>query len=145
MLEIGVLLVLGILGGAAVGLQSPFVSAISQRLGSAAGSFIIHASGAFFSALLLLLYGSEQLAHWRSLPWYLWFGGGFGVILMLTLSITFPRLGATSALVLVILGQLLTGMVLDTFGWLGVAARPFDPLRLIGIMIVVVGAYLVLR
>lgn len=145
MLDLGLVIAIGILGGVAVGLQSPIAGAISERVGGTASSLIIHVSGAFLSGVLLVLRGGEQLGNWRSLTWYMWLGGMFGVVLYLTLSVTFPRLGATSALILIIMGQLFTGMVLDTFGWLGVAARPFDPLRLLGALIVVAGAYLILR
>lgn len=145
MFEIGIVIALGILGGIAVGLQSPIAGAISERVGGTASSFIIHVSGAFFSGALLLLRGGEQLGNWRSLAWYMWIGGIFGVVLYLTLSVTFPRLGATSALVLIILGQLLTGIVLDQFGWLGVPIRPIDLSRLIGVLVVIAGAYLILR
>lgn len=145
MLDIGLVIAIGILGGIAVGLQSPLAGAISERVGGTASSLIIHVSGAFLSGVLLVLRGGEQIGNWRSLTWYMWIAGMFGVVLYLTLSVTFPRLGATSALVLIIVGQLFTGMVLDTFGWLGVPARPLDPMRAAGALIVIGGAYLILR
>ena len=43
-----------------------------------------------------------------------------------------PRLGAVAMLALIIIGQLLTGVVLDTFGWLGLPARPLEPARIMG-------------
>ena len=143
--EIALVIAIGILGGIAVGLQGPIAGAISERVGGAASSLIIHVSGAFLSGVLLVLRGGEQLSNWRSLTWYMWLAGMFGVVLYLTLSVTFPKLGATSALVLIIVGQLLMGMAIDTFGWLGVPARAFDPLRLVGALVVVAGAYLILR
>ncbi len=145
MFEIGLVIAIGILGGVAVGLQSPIAGAISERVGGTASSLIIHLSGAFLSGVLLVLRGGEQLSNWRSLTWYMWLGGFFGVILYLTLSVTFPKLGATSALILIIIGQLSIGLLIDTFGWLGVPARAFDPMRLVGMLIVVGGAYLILR
>lgn len=145
MFEIGLVIAIGILGGVAVGLQSPIAGAISERVGGTASSLIIHLSGAFLSGVLLVLRGGEQLSNWRALTWYMWLGGFFGVILYLTLSVTFPKLGATSALILIIIGQLSIGLLIDTFGWLGVPARAFDPMRLVGMLIVVGGAYLILR
>lgn len=143
--DIALIVAIGILGGIAVGLQGPIAGAISERVGGTASSLIIHVSGAFLSGVLLVVRGGEQLSNWRSLSWYMWLAGMFGVVLYLTLSVTFPRLGATSALVLIIVGQLLMGMAIDTFGWLGVPARAFDPLRLVGALVVVAGAYLILR
>lgn len=145
MLPLAVIIVLGLLGGVAVGLQAPIAGAMSQRVGGAASSFIVHASGAILSGVLLVLRGGEQIGHWRGLSWYMLGAGGFGVVLYLTLSQTFPRLGATAALILIILGQLLTGVAIDQFGLLGGAARPLDLGRAIGLLLVIAGAYLVLR
>jgi transporter family-2 protein len=139
------LILIGVLGGVAVGLQTPFAGAISQRVGGAASSLIIHASGAVISALVLLVRGGEQIGNWRSLPWYMWLAGGLGVVLYLTLSVTFPRLGATATIVLVILGQLLAGLVIDHFGFLGVTVRSIDGGRVLGAAALLVGAYLILR
>lgn len=139
------LILIGVLGGVAVGLQTPFAGAISQRVGGAASSLIIHTSGAVFSVIVLLARGGEQIGNWRSLPWYMWLAGGLGVILYLTLSVTFPRLGAAATIVLVILGQLLAGLVIDHFGFLGVTVRAIDGGRVLGAAALLVGAYLILR
>lgn len=139
------LILIGVLGGVAVGLQTPFAGAISQRVGGSASSLIIHASGAVISALVLIARGGEQMGQWRSLPWYMWLAGGLGVVLYLTLSVTFPRLGATATIVLVILGQLLAGLVIDHFGFLGVTVRAIDSGRVLGAAALLVGAYLILR
>lgn len=145
MLDMIPLILIGVLGGVAVGLQTPFAGAISQRVGGASSSLIIHASGAVISLIVLLARGGEQMSQWRTLPWYMWLAGGLGVILYLTLSVTFPRLGATATIVLVILGQLLVGIVIDHFGFLGVSVRPIDGGRVLGAAALLVGAYLILR
>jgi len=67
------------------------------------------------------------------------------LILYQSINITLPRLGATTMLVLIIIGQLLTGVLLDTFGWFGVTARPIDATRIIGIIILLIGGYLVIK
>jgi len=142
---LAVIIVLGLLGGVAVGLQAPIAGAMSQRIGGAASSFIVHVGGAILSGVLLVLRGGEQIGQWRGLSWYMLGAGGFGVVLYLTLSQTFPRLGATAALILIILGQLLTGVAIDHFGLFGTAVRPLDLGRAVGLLLVIAGAYVVLR
>ncbi len=145
MWEFALVIAVGILGGIAVGVQSPMSGAISQRVGGAASSLIIHVSGAVFSAILLFWRGGEQLSNWRALSWYMWLGGLFGLVLILSLSVTFPRLGAASAIVLIIVGQLSVGLVLDHFGWLDSAVHPLTFGRVLGVAALAVGAYLILR
>ena len=104
MLPLAVVVLLGVLGGVAVGLQSPIAGAMSQKVGGVASSFIVHVGGAIISGILLVVRRGEQLGQWRDLSWYMLGAGVFGVVLYLTLSQTFPRLGATAALTLIIVG-----------------------------------------
>ena len=145
MLGMVITILTGVLGGVAVGLQGPIAGAMGQRVGGVASSFIIHVSGAFLSGLLLLALGGEQIQTWRTLPWYMLGAGMFGVILYLTLSYTLPRLGATGALSLIIVGQLLMGIALDHFGLFGVTIHHVDGTRLVAAALLLAGGYLVLR
>jgi bacterial/archaeal transporter family-2 protein len=139
------MVLLGVLGGVAVGVQGPIVSQMSQRIGTMAGSFIVHVSGAILSGVLLLALGGENIRNWRSLSWYMLISGSFGVILYLTLNQTMPRLGATTALALIIIGQLAMGILIDQFGLFGVAVRPVDLVRLVGAGLLIAGGYLIIR
>jgi len=136
---------IGILGGLSVGVQGPIVSQMSQRIGTMAGSFVVHVSGAILSGALLLALGGERIGNWRGLSWYMFLSGSFGVILYLTLNQTMPRLGATTALALIIIGQLTMGILIDHFGWFGVSVRPVDLMRLLGAGLLIAGGYLVVR
>lgn len=138
-------MIVGIIGGVSVGLQSPVVNAMSQRIGTAAGSFVIHVSGAFFSGLLLLARGGEQFREVRSLPIWMLASGLFGVVLFVTINHTIPRIGTAAAVGLIIVGQLVVGMIVDHFGLLGVTARPVELTRLIAALFLLVGGYLMVR
>ncbi len=136
---------IGTLGGVAVGLQGPIAAQMGKRVGSASSSFVVHISGAFLSGALLLLRGGENIQNWRSLSWYMLGSGVFGVVLYLTINHTMPRLGATTALALIIIGQLAMGIVIDHFGLFGVAIRQLDAARAAGLLLLVAGGYLVVR
>jgi bacterial/archaeal transporter family-2 protein len=140
-----IVILVGLLGGIAVGVQSPIAGAMSVRVGGAASSFIVHLSGMLISGVLLLLRGGEQIRQWPTLSWYMLGSGVFGVVLYLTLSYTLPRVGATTAVLCIVVGQLLTGVVIDALGLFGVDPRPPEVGRLIGLVVVGVGAYLIVR
>ena len=118
---------------------------MSQLVGGAASSFIIHIGGALFSAILLLMRGGEQLHAWQNLSWYMLGSGIFGVVLYLTLSQTIPQLGATSAIVLIIIGQLMIGLVIDQFGLFGVPIQPIDSSRIVAVVLLIAGGYLIIQ
>ena len=145
MLSILLTVLIGILGGIAVGMQGPIAAQMGQRVGSAASSFVVHVSGAFLSGALLLIRGGETIQNWRSLSWYMLGSGLFGVVLYLTINHTMPRLGATTALALIIIGQLAMGILIDHFGLFGTAIRHLDTWRMVGLLFLVVGGYFVIR
>jgi len=145
MLEQILTILIGLMGGVAVGVQTPIANAIGQRVGGAASSFIIHFTGAIFSGLLLFARGGENLREIGSLPWWMFGAGLFGMILYLTINHTFPRLGATAGLMLIIVGQLFTGVIIDHFGLLGVVQRSIDGTRLLAVGLLLAGGYLLVR
>ncbi len=137
--------IIGILGGIAVGVQSPIASAMGKQVGSAAGSFILHVSGAAFSLVLLLLRGGEQIQTWRNLPFYMLGAGILGLVFLLTLRQTMPQLGATTAITLVVVGQLLIGIVVDHFGLFGREIRVVDGTRLFAALLLITASYLMIK
>jgi transporter family-2 protein len=145
MLEIILTILIGLLGGFAVGVQGPIAGAMSQRVGGTGSSFIVHVSGAILSGLLLAARGGETIQNWRGLPWYMLGSGVFGLILYLTLTHTLPRLGATTAVTLIIVGQLVMGMLIDQFGWFGVTVRAIDGWRIAAAALLLAGGYLMVR
>ncbi|MBI5667530.1 MAG: DMT family transporter [Chloroflexi bacterium] len=138
-------ILIGVMGGIAVGIQSPIAGAMGQRVGGAAGSLIVHVSGAVLSALLLVARGGENIREWRVLPWYMLASGAFGLILYLTINHTLPRAGAAVSITLIIVGQLVVGLVVDHFGWLGVPTRPVDAARVVAVLLLLAGGYLMAR
>ena len=145
MIQTIIVIIIGLIGGVAVGFQSPIAGAMSTRLGSISASFLIHLSGLILSSVLLFARGGEKIQEWRSLPWYMLGAGVFGVILFVTISFTLPRLGGTMMITLIIIGELLAGVVVDNFGWFGVPLHPVDLSRLIGVILLIGGGYMISR
>lgn len=135
----------GILGGLSVGLQGPIAAQMGRRVGSTASSLVVHVSGAILSGVLLFLRGGEQIQNWRSLSWYMLGSGFFGLVLYLTINHTMPRLGAATALALILIGQLTVGLVVDHFGLFDSAVRHVDAWRVAGVALLLAGGYLVVR
>lgn len=138
-------ILVGLLSGVAVGVQSPLASMITQRLGMLESIFIIHIGGAIVALIPLLFLKGGNLGSWRSLPWYLLLAGSMGLIVVGGVSFLIPRIGVAAAITLIIAGQLVLSAVLDHYGYLGVHVRHMDLQRILGLIIVFVGAWLTVR
>jgi transporter family-2 protein len=137
-----VIILIGLAGGMAVGIQAPLSSMISQKLGILESVFIIHIGGAFFALIPLLIYGGGKLGNWRTVPWYALCAGVFGLVVIFSMSYMIPRVGIATALIILLAGQLLIGTLLDYFGLLGAVQRPVDFMRVLGLAVVLLGAWL---
>lgn len=139
------ILLIGLAGGIAVGVQSPLASMLTQRLGTFESVFIVHLGGALVAVIPLLFWGGGKLSQWRSVPWYAWTAGIFGLVVISAISYMIPRIGVAGSIITIVSGQLLVGMILDHFGWLGADVRPLDATRLIGMGIVLFGVWLTVK
>jgi len=138
------IILIGLVGGVAVGLQSPMASMITQRLGLFESVFIVHLGGALIALIPLIFYGS-RLREWRSVPWYVLGAGIFGLIVIASISYMIPRVGVAAAITTIVAGQLLVGTILDQYGLLGTAVKPLDPTRIFGMAVVLVGVWLTVK
>lgn len=76
-------------------------------------------------------------------PWWLWIGGVFGAVYVLSATALTPKLGAAGFIVLVVAGQMIASILVDRFGLMGLTPRPVTLARFAGILCIVVGAILI--
>ena len=145
MQSIIIIILIGLMGGVAVGIQAPLSSMISQRLGIMESIFIVHLGGAIAVLIPLLFYGGGKLGQLRSVPWYALCAGVFGLVVIFSMSYMIPRIGVATSLIILLSGQLLIGTVLDHFGLLGAAIRPLDLTRILGLAVVMGGVWLCVK
>ena len=138
------IILIGLAGGVAVGLQSPMASMITQRLGIFESVFIVHIGGALIALIPLLIYGGK-LAQWRTVPWYALGAGIFGLIVIASISYMIPRVGVAASITTIVAGQLLVGTILDHYGLLGAAVKPLDLPRIFGMVVVLLGVWLTVK
>ena len=145
MQSVVLVVLIGLLGGVAVGVQSPMASMLSQRLGTLESIFIIHIGGALLTAIPLLMLRGGNLHAWQTVPWYMLASGVFGLVVIAAISVTIPRLGAAVTATLLVAAQLTVSALLDHWGLLGTAVRPLDLPRFLGMALLFLGAWLMVR
>jgi transporter family-2 protein len=94
-------------------------------------------------ALLLMRAPLPQLQNLAQAPWWAWFGGVAGVLYITAALVLTPRLGAAGFIVCVVAGQVLSSLLIDQFGLMGLPERPVSLLRLAGVGMIVVGMLVV--
>ena len=75
-------------------------------------------------------------------PAWMWLGGLMGLTVVFSITFAQPRIGATATIGILIAGQLIMGALIDRYGWFGVDQIALSPARLIGIVLLGIGAAL---
>lgn len=138
------IILIGLAGGVAVGLQSPMASMLTQRIGIFESVFIVHLGGLLIALIPMLIYGNK-LSQWKSVPWYTLGAGIFGLVVIAAISYMIPRVGVAASITTVVAGQLLVGTILDHYGLLGAVLKPLDIPRIIGLAVVLFGVWLTVK
>lgn len=132
-------------GGVAISLQSLFSGVIGSKLGILESVFLVHLGGLLLASVLLLFAGGGNIATWRSVPWYALCAGFLGVAIIASISYAVPRLGLATTLTVSIVVQLVLGAILDHFGLLGATVRPLGLSRVVGMIVLFAGTWLIIR
>jgi len=137
-------LIVGLVGGIAVAVQAAMAGIITDKLGVLENALVVFGGGFLVALVLILINQGGKIRDWNTLPWYVFLAGPLGIVIITSIGFSIPRIGLASTLTLIVVSQLVIGVVFDHFGWLA-AIRPLDLNRVIGILLLFVGTWVVLR
>jgi transporter family-2 protein len=134
-----------------IGLVTPVQTAINSHLrkyvqSPYAASFVSFIVGTLLLTIITLLIRHSLLISsdvFSTQPWWLWLGGIFGFLGLTANILLFPKLGGVQTVVLPMFGQIIMGMMIDSFGWFRFHQYAFTCFRGIGVIIVVLGVCMV--
>ena len=72
----------------------------------------------------------------------IWTGGIVGAISVTSNVLMFPKIGAIETVVLPLLGQILMGIVIDTFGLLSLPKVDLSIIKIIGVLLLIIGLWI---
>ncbi len=126
------------------GVNAQLRSALNHPLLAAFLSFL---GGTVALAALLLFskQGMPSLSVYSTISWYKFTGGLLGVFVVTVVILSVQQIGASNMFVLIVAGQLLTAVLMDQFGVLGLKPDPITAQKIIGILLLIAGSYLVNR
>ena len=139
---------LALLTGMALATQAGVNGQLGKRLSHPLqASVISFTTGTLILVVLAVAFraGTPTLAQLRSVPWWGWFGGAIGTLVVTTSLIFGPKVGAVAWLGLLVAGQMVASVILDHFGLAGYPVREINVGRVVGVLFLLVGVYFILR
>jgi bacterial/archaeal transporter family-2 protein len=132
--------------GGLIALQAPINSGLGKVTGTfpaAAVSFIV---GTLLLIAIVVVTGNlGNVTEATHVPVYLLIGGVLGAAYVTTVLLTVRTLGAGGVTAATIAGQLTLSVVLDKVGFLGLVEREITPGRIVGVVLLAAGVFLVVR
>ncbi len=148
MLEALLPILLAAAAGAGIVVQQALNANLRTALNSAAWSgFVSYFVGLVSMALLVLALRDPMPTAGVAarIPWWAWSGGLFGALFIGLAILLVPKLGTATFFALLVTGQMLGSLAFDHFGLLGLAQRPVDLPRLLGVALLIGGVVLIRR
>jgi bacterial/archaeal transporter family-2 protein len=145
MLPKGIALLLSAFAGMLVAMQPPINSKLGGAVGTFAAATISFLVGTVVLLAVAVLSGGTHLGGLRGVPWWYLVGGLFGAVFVASSLVSVRTLGAGGVIAATIAGQLTGSMVIDHFGLLGLSKQPLSAARVVGIALLAVGVFLVVR
>ncbi|MBS1300882.1 EamA-like transporter family protein [Loktanella sp. SALINAS62] len=110
---------------------------LSLNTSALESSFWNHIVGALVLTAAALVFGGLRDAQVTQVPWWAWLGGTGGVVFIAASSWLVTRIGAAQTALLIIAGQMVSGVVLDV-----IMGAPGSPLaRIVGVALILTGMW----
>lgn len=118
---------------------------LNGDLGNATGNYIssviIHFVG-LIGIIILLVVTKSKIKNLKGIPFYMFSGGLIGILTVLFTNISFTNLGVSLTVSLALLGQLVTSIVIDHFGYFDLEVNNFEKKKIIGLGIIILGIFI---
>lgn len=146
-MTLGLVVALG--AGIAIGLQGLFTNITGQNFGIVRGGLAIHIAGAIVGAGMVTLVfmtspnPQPMVLTSRSIL-FAFLAGTAGMCILMGIAFAFPRIGQVAGQGALIFAQMAVAVVIDTFALAGGDPLPLDWRRLLGLLVLAIGTYLLL-
>ncbi len=132
------------IASAIVAFQKTLNAGLGKCIGSIEGSFVNHLVGFIFGLLILVIGYQLDNINLGNTPFYLFLGGAAGIFMVSFVNYAIAHIGIMNTLIYLIISQSITSLIIDHYGLINHAKIPMNPLRIIGILLIICGAKLAL-
>lgn len=106
-------------------------------------SFVVGTIALFVFVIITNYNSLPQPSTLIQATWWKYTGGLLGVFYIITSIVVAPRIGAANTVGFLVAGQLIFSVIFDHFGWLGFPVKSINIYRVIGIVLIIAGVFLI--
>lgn len=136
---------IALIGGIAIAVQAQFAGVLDARMGAFDALAVSFVSAGVVIGAARLTAGNIDVTVWRGAPWWSYLVGILALVIVGAIGFSSMRLGLVPTLATVTVAQFATGAVIAHFGWFEGTPDPIDLETVVGIVLLCVGGWLVIR
>jgi bacterial/archaeal transporter family-2 protein len=142
----GLAVLIMVIVGGFIALQAPINAGLGRATGNFAAAAISFAIGTVLLAAIVAFSGKAGgIGNVTQVEWYYLLGGALGAAYVFSALVLVSEIGAGPVAAATVTGQLVLSVVLDRLGVLGLEQEPITPAKVLGVILLLAGTYLVVR
>jgi transporter family-2 protein len=145
-LDKGLAVLLTAAAGGLIALQAPINAGLGKATGGLPAALVSFAVGSVALAAIVVLSGKAGgLESTFDVSWYYLVGGLLGAVYVANALIAVSVIGAGGVAAATVTGQLTASVVIDRLGLFGLDEVALTPERLLGVVLLLAGTFLIIR
>ncbi len=130
-----------IAAGIVIAMQSVFSARLGEKIGFFGSNFFIHGTEFLLASVLLFFFGKGEmtLESLKGLNPLYYTAGFIGVLIILSISQGVSSLGASRAIVIIVVTQIVFALIINVAGLFGELPIDLTPSKVIGLLLMLSG------
>ncbi|MCF6132900.1 DMT family transporter [Flavobacterium wongokense] len=141
-------LAMALITGALIPIQASTNAAFSKSVGNPfLTGLMVFIVGLIGMVAFIVISGTAMPTTQQviSAPLYSYLGGVIVVIYVIMISVLVPRIGVGTSIAFILTGQVIFAVIIDHFGLFNVVPRSINFTRIIGLVLLISGVYIVMK
>jgi bacterial/archaeal transporter family-2 protein len=136
---------LAVIGGMTIAVQGQINGGLGKKVGVIEGAFISFSVGTLALLFILLFFGNGQISTIGTVPKWQLLGGFLGAFFVIVQVLVVPKIGVSTTLIAVVVGQIILGAIIDHFGLFGGHRFPIDKQKMLAIALLLCSLFLYIK
>jgi len=134
-----IMIIFAIISGISMTLQGVFNTNLSTKIGLWETNVLVQGTALFLTLIISFFFGKGDYKDLREVNKLYLLGGVLGVIIIFTVMKSIGSMGATYAIAIILVAQLVAAALIDAFGLFDTKQIPFGFKEIIGVLIMISG------
>ncbi|KGR79000.1 DMT family transporter [Ureibacillus manganicus] len=133
---------LALIGGMVMAIQVQINGGLGKKIGVIESAFFNFALGTLVLLFILIFAGNGQISSMATVPKWQLVGGILGAFFVIVQVLVVPKIGVSTTLLAIIVGQIILSVLIDHFGLFGAERRPVDTNKIAAVALMFIALYL---